>query len=82
MARVPSSVRTRKRLKEMLAGDTDDVDTSTCVRQAVRLMIEGALEAEVSERLSVQAEWVPASWKIRAYFSAGRVKLSRVYSIT
>lgn len=52
MARVPSSVSTRKRLKEMLAGDTDEVDTSTFVRQAVRLMIEEALEAEVSERLS------------------------------
>jgi transposase-like protein len=52
MARVPSSVGTRKRLKEMLAGDTGEIDTSTFVRQAVRLMIEEALEAEVSERLS------------------------------
>lgn len=52
MARVPSSVGTRKRLKEMLAGDTGEIDTSTSVRQAVRLMIEEALETEVSERLS------------------------------
>ncbi len=51
MARVPSSVGTRKRLKEMLAGDTGEIDTSLFVRQAVRLMIEEALEAEVSERL-------------------------------
>jgi hypothetical protein len=52
MARVPSSVGTRKRLKEMLAGDTGEIGTSTFVRQAVRLMIEEALETEVSERLS------------------------------
>lgn len=42
MASVPSSVGTRKRLKEMVAGDTGEIDTSTCVRQAVRLMIEEA----------------------------------------
>jgi putative transposase len=52
MARVPSSEGTRKRLKEMLAGDTGEIDTSTFVRQAVRLMIEEALETEISERLS------------------------------
>ena len=51
MARVPSSVGTRKRLNEMLGGDTGEIDTSTFVRQAVRLMIEEALEAEVGERL-------------------------------
>lgn len=51
MARVPSSVGTRKRLSEMLAGETGEIDTSVFVRQAVRLMIEEALEAEVSERL-------------------------------
>lgn len=45
MTRVPSSVSTRKRLNEMLAGDTGEIDTSTFVRQAVRLMIEEALEA-------------------------------------
>ena len=42
MARVPSSVGTRKRLKEMLAGDPSEIDTSTFARQAVRLMIEEA----------------------------------------
>lgn len=52
MARVPSSVGTRKRLKEMLAGDPSEIDTSTFARQAVRLMIEEALETEVSARLS------------------------------
>ncbi len=51
MARVPSSVDTRKRLRDMLAGDTGEIETSALVRQAVRLMIEEALEAEVSERL-------------------------------
>lgn len=35
----------------MLTGDTGELDTSGFVRQAVRLMIEEALEAEVSERL-------------------------------
>jgi len=35
----------------MLAGHTDEIETSACVRQAVRLMIEEALEAEVSDRL-------------------------------
>lgn len=33
MARVQSSVDTRKRLKEMLAGDTGKIDTSVFVRQ-------------------------------------------------
>ena len=51
MARVPSSVGTRKRLRDMLAGDTSEIETSAFVRQAVRLMIEEALEAEVSDRL-------------------------------
>jgi transposase-like protein len=35
----------------MLAGETGGMDTSAFVRQAVRLMIEEALEAEVSERV-------------------------------
>ena len=52
MARIPSSESTRKRLKEMVTGDTREIDTSLFVRQAVRLMIEEALEAEVSERLA------------------------------
>ncbi|MCP9469503.1 MAG: IS256 family transposase [Nitrospira sp.] len=51
MARVPSSVDTRKRLRDMLAGGTGESETSAFVRQAVRLMIEEALEAAVSERL-------------------------------
>ncbi len=36
----------------MVAGNTGELDTSTFVRQAVRLMIEEAVEAEVGERLS------------------------------
>lgn len=51
MARVPSSVGTRKRIGDMLAGETGELNTSAFVRQAVRLMIEEALEAEVSERV-------------------------------
>lgn len=51
MARVPGSEATRKAIKRMFEGEEGAVDTSAFVRQAVRLMIEEALEAEVSERL-------------------------------
>jgi transposase-like protein len=36
----------------MLAGEIGEIDTSAFVRQAVRLMIEETLEAEVTDRLS------------------------------
>lgn len=48
MARVPASEATRKRLQDMLAGK-QGVERSTLVREAVRLIVEEALEAEVSE---------------------------------
>lgn len=48
MARVPASEATRKRIAELLAGD---VDQSELIRQSVRLIIEEALEAEVTEAL-------------------------------
>jgi len=50
MARVPASEATRKRLKQMFEGK-QDVDRSALIREAVRLMVEEALEAEVSEAL-------------------------------
>ena len=50
MARVPASEATRKRLKQMFEGKPE-VDRSALIREAVRLMVEEALEAEVSEAL-------------------------------
>jgi len=51
MAKVPASEVTRNALHQLLAGKDGSVDMSAMVRQAVQLMIEQALEAEVSERL-------------------------------
>jgi putative transposase len=48
MARVPASEATRKRLKDMLAG-ASGVERSALMREAVRLIVEEALEAEVTE---------------------------------
>ena len=50
MARVPASEATRKRLKQMFEGK-QDMDRSALIRESVRLMVEEALEAEVSEAL-------------------------------
>ncbi len=51
MAKVPASEVTRNALHQLLTGKDGSVDMSTMVRQAVQLMIEQALEAEVGERL-------------------------------
>jgi putative transposase len=51
MARVPASGATRNALKKMFEGHGQEFDQSEFVRQAVRLMIEEALEAEVNEVL-------------------------------
>ena len=48
MARVPASDRTRKRIAEILNGD---FDKSALLRNAVRLIVEEALEAEVTDAL-------------------------------
>jgi hypothetical protein len=48
MARVPASEQTRKRIAEVLRGD---FDKSALLRNAVRLIIEEALEAEVTDAL-------------------------------
>jgi len=47
-ARVPASDRTRKQIADVLSGD---FDKSALLRNAVRLIIEEALEAEVTEAL-------------------------------
>lgn len=49
MARLPASEATRKRLKDMMASGA--VEQSAVIREAVRLIIEEALEAEVAEVL-------------------------------
>src|SRR5688500_7521589 len=48
MARVPASESTRKRMAELLGGE---FEKSELMRAAMRLIMEEALEAEVSERL-------------------------------
>ena len=50
MARVPRSESTRNELKQMLDGRTG-ADRSALVRQAARLIVEEALEAEVAQEL-------------------------------
>lgn len=50
MARVPMSERTRNELKEMFAGKRS-ADRSGLVRQAARLIVEEALEAEAGQEL-------------------------------
>jgi putative transposase len=50
MARVPASERTRNALKDTLAGKTE-VDKSSLVRQAARLIVEEALEGEAADAL-------------------------------
>lgn len=48
MASVPASEATRKRMRELLGGE---FDKSELMREALRLIVEEALEAEVSEAL-------------------------------
>jgi transposase-like protein len=50
MARVPASERTRNELKDMIDGKTT-AERSRLVRQAARLIVEEALEAEADETL-------------------------------
>ena len=50
MARVPASEATRKRLQAMMSGG-EQLELSKFVREGVRLLIEEALEAEVSTSL-------------------------------
>jgi len=50
MARVPRSERTRNELKELFAGK-GGADRSGLIRQAARLIVEEALEAEAGEAL-------------------------------
>src|SRR5829696_7180015 len=50
MARVPRSERTRNELNEMIAG-TRGADRSHLIRQAARLIVEEALEAEATHEL-------------------------------
>jgi hypothetical protein len=49
MARVPRSEETRKRLGELFEGE---FDRSELMREALKLVIDEALEAEVTEALN------------------------------
>ncbi|MGE5101246.1 MAG: transposase, partial [Deltaproteobacteria bacterium] len=51
MARVPASEATRKRIEAMISGEADGLDKSELVRAAARLIVEEALEEEVSDAL-------------------------------
>jgi putative transposase len=64
MARVPASEATRKRLKDMFEGN-QGMERSALVREAVRLIIEEALEAELTEELG------------RGYYDRGEDSSSR-----
>jgi metal-responsive CopG/Arc/MetJ family transcriptional regulator len=56
MARVPASEKTRNELRAMLTGK-GPVDRSCLVRQAVRMIVEEALESEATQALgSVNSE--------------------------
>ena len=51
MARLPASEATRKRIEAMISGEAEGVDKSELVRAAARLIVEEALEGEVSDAL-------------------------------
>jgi hypothetical protein len=51
MARVPASATTRKRIEAMIGGEGEGVDKSGLVRAAARLIVEEALDEEVSDAL-------------------------------
>ena len=74
MARVPASERTRNELKQMFAGKTV-VDRSALVRQAARLIVEEALESEVTDALG--RGYYERGERARGYrngYRVGRVK--------
>ena len=58
MKKVPASDATRKRLEEVFSGE--HIDPSQIVREATRLMIEQALEAEAAQAVG------------RRYYARGR----------
>ncbi len=49
MARVPASEATRNRIEQMMSGAMGEVDRSELIREAARLIVEEALEGEVSD---------------------------------
>ena len=63
MARVPRSRATRNVLEAMVSGG-EEFDLSALVRQAVKLMVEEALEAEVTDKLG------------REYYARGEARAS------
>lgn len=74
MARVTASERTRNELKKMMAGESV-YDRSSMVRQAARLIVEEALEAEAEEALG--RGYYKRGAQVRGYrngYRTGRVK--------
>src|SRR5215210_7897764 len=51
MARVPASETTRKRIDALISGQSEGIDKSELVRAAARLIVEEALEEEVTDTL-------------------------------
>jgi transposase-like protein len=51
MERVLASAKTRKRIEAMINGEVAEVDKSMLIREAARLIVEEALEAEVADAL-------------------------------
>ncbi len=51
MARVPASETTRKRIEAMINGEAGEIDKSGPIREAARLIVEEALEGEVTHAL-------------------------------
>jgi putative transposase len=49
MARVPASEATRNRIEQMMNGAMGELDKSALIREAARLIVEEALEGEVSD---------------------------------
>ena len=81
-ARVPASDRTRKRIADVLSGDFDKSDL---LRNAVRLIIEEALEAEVTDVLGrdYYERGEPAGYRTgRVTIETGRATFDAEYCAT
>ena len=55
MERVPASRKTRKRIAAMMNGKMAQVDRSMVIREAARLIVEEALEGEVTDALGSES---------------------------
>jgi len=76
LARVPASEATRKRIEAMISGEGAGVDKSELVRAAARLIVEEALEEEISDALGREfyAHGARAGSGYRNGYRLGRLK--------